>query len=154
MHIERVDEPTATEMLINHETSQQLFYQLEINDHDKDLIYKIIDTMARDNVIKLGLKRRSMERKGRKVRHVHPLRFLGHIFGDHYLHQCMREVYRSSFKWNGFIDGLKDRIKEESAKGNLLPYVPAFAKQTNRDADKIAHYIERRDWEGLVRYLL
>jgi len=154
LRIERVESHTATEMLINPEISQELFNRLEITDHDKELIFKIIDTMARDNVIKLGLKRRSMERKGKKVRHVHPLRFLGHIFADIHLHQCMREVHRSSFKWNGFIDGLKDRIKEEASRGNLLPYVPAFAKQTNRDADRITHYIDRRDWEGLVRYLL
>ncbi len=154
LRIERVETHMATELLIDPEMSHRLFTELEITEHDKELIFKIIDTMARDNVIKLGLKRRSMERKGRKVRHVHPLKFLGHIFADPHLHQCMREVHRSHFKWNGFIDGLKDRIKEESSRGNLLPYVPAFAKQTNRDGDKIAHYIERRDWEGLVRYLL
>ena len=151
--IEHSPEPAARGLdpsLIN----TQLFYQLPLNDGDKELIYKIIDTMAKDNVIKLGLKRKSMERKGKKIRHVHPLRFLGYIFADRHLRHCMREISRSSFKWNGFIDGLKDRIKEEAARGNLNKYIHGFALHVNGDEQKITYYIENRDWEGLVRCLL
>ncbi len=133
---------------------EELFEQLSITEEDRTMIYRIIDTMARDNVIKLGWKRKSMEKKGRKVRHVHPLRFLGHVFSDPHLHHCMREVHRSGFKWNGFIDGMKDRIEEEAERGGLVPYVPGFAKQVQRNEQKIRHYIEKRDWEALVRYLL
>jgi hypothetical protein len=153
LSIDRSPAPVATE-LDPSLANAQLFYQLPISDGDKELIYKIIDTMAKDNVIKLGLKRKSMERKGKKIRHVHPLRFLGHIFADRHLKHCMREISRSSFKWNGFIDGLKDRIKEEAARNNLMQYVHGFAQQVNGDEQKIARYLENRDWEGLVRCLL
>ena len=131
-----------------------LLEQLPLDDHDRSLIYKIVDTMAHDNVIKLGWKRKTMEKKGKKIRHVHPLRFLSYVFGDHHLHQCMREISRSSFKWNGFIDGMRSRIDEEAAKGGLLPFAHDFAKHLNVDEGRIRHYIEKRDWEGLVRHLL
>ena len=153
LHVERSSVPIATEMAQVLANPEQ-FYQLALTQTDRELIYKIIDTMARDNVIKLGLKRKSMQRKGKLVRHVHPLRFLGHIFADRHLHHCMREIHRSSFKWHGFVDGLSDRIKEEASRNNLLLYVPAFAQQVNGDEKKITHYIEKRDWEGLVKCLL
>jgi hypothetical protein len=153
LSIDRTLEPKATEADPG-EDSVQMFYQLPITDGDKELIYKIVDTMARDNVIKLGLKRKSMERKGKKIRYLHPLRFLGHVFADRHLRSCMREISRSSFKWNGFVDGMKDRIKEEAAKGNLLKFVHGFALHVHGDEKKIYHMIEKHDWEGLVRCLL
>ncbi len=151
LHIDHTSDPVATEAA---PPASDPFFQLTLNKVDEEIIYKIIDTMARDNVIKLGLKRKTMERKGKKIRHVHPLRFLGCIFSDPHLHSCMREVHRSMFKWNGFIDGLKDRLREEGARGNLYQYVPGFAQLLNRDPKKITHYLEKRDWDGLVRYLL
>lgn len=143
--------PAATEAEPN---SVELFYKLPLHDWERDIIYKIIDTMARDNVIKLGLKRKSMEKKGRKIRHVHPLRFLGHIYADRHLKSCMREISRSSFKWNGFIDGMKDRVKEEEARGNLYQYVPGFAEVIKGDQGKIRHYLEKHDWDGFLRCML
>ncbi len=131
-----------------------LFEQLPLHEHEKAIIYEIIDTMANKNVIQLGLKRKKMEKKGDEVRHVHPLRFLGHIFADPYLRHCMREIKRSSFKWNGFIDGMRDRIEGEARRGGLLPYAQEFAIRVNRDESRIRHYLENRDWEGLVRFLL
>lgn len=136
------------------EAPNSYFYQLPLHESEKEIIYKIVDTMARDNVIKLGLKRKSMEKKGRRIRQVHPLRFLGYVFSDPHLHQCMREISRSSFKWNGFIDGYKERIREENAQGNLLRYVHEFAELVHRDENEITRIIHNHDWEGLVRYLL
>lgn len=133
---------------------EMLFEHLPLSDTERGIIYKIFDTMARDNVIKLGLKRKTMEKKGKKIRNVHPLRLLGYVFGDPHLHHCMREISRSMFKWNGFIDGMKDRIDEEARNGNLLPYVPGFAAHLRVDEAKVRKYIEKRDWDGLARYLL
>lgn len=149
-----VNFPNETELEQPGLTPLDFFYQLPLHDNERELIHKIISTMAKDNVIKLGLKRKSMERKGKKIRQVHPLRFLGQVFSDRYLHQCMREIRTSHFKWNGFIDGMRDRIEEESARGNLLPYVPGFSQLLQVDEKKVAHYIERHDWEGLVKHLL
>lgn len=136
------------------ESPENLFFQLPLHEHEKVLIHKIVDTMARDNVIKLGLKRKTMEKKGKKIRHVHPLRFLGHVFADPHLKHCMREISRSSFKWNGFIDGMRDRIEEEAARGGLLPHVHAFAQHVHCDEERARRYIEKHDWEKLVRLLL
>lgn len=130
------------------------FYDLTITDYDKEIIYKIIDTMAKDNVIKLGLKRKSMERKGKKIRPVHPFRFLAHIFGDSYLRSCMQEISRSSFKWNGFIDGLSERIQEEVVRDNVVRHIPGFCEYLHRDEQEVMNYVQKRDWEGLVRFLL
>lgn len=136
------------------EAPENLFDKLPLNDHERTLIHKIVDTMARDNVIKLGLKRKTMEKKGKRIRHVHPLRFLGYVFADPHLKHCMREISRSHFKWNGFIDGMRDRIEEEAARGGLLPYLHGFAQHVHCDEEKARRYIEKRDWEKLVKFLL
>ncbi|MBS3905100.1 MAG: hypothetical protein KGZ39_07225 [Simkania sp.] len=152
--IARSPEQMATDMEMPLAKGAEAFYQLPLNDNERQIIHKIIDTMAKDNVLKLGLKRKSMERKGKRIRQVHPLRFLGHIFSDGHLRQCMREISRSHFKWNGFMDGLKDRMKEEAARGNLRQYIPGFAELLHIDEHQVYQYIDHRDWEGLVKHLL
>jgi len=147
-------EPATMPAAMIPPSGPSLFEQLPLYDHEKTMIHKMIETIAKDNVIKLGLKRKTMEKRGKKIRHVHPLRFLGYIFSTPHLKHCMREISRSSFKWNGFIDGMKDRIEEEARRGGLLPHIHEFARLCNADENRCRHYIQKRDWEGLVRCLL
>jgi len=59
-------------------SGEDLFLALPIDDNEKKIISSIITTMAEKNVIKLGLMRRTLEKKGKRIHHVHPLRFLGY----------------------------------------------------------------------------
>ena len=110
--------------------------------------------MAHNNPIKLGFKKKDLEKKGRKINHVHPIRFLGTVFSDPYLKGCMKDIRESYFKWHGFVDGYSVRMEEEHDKGNLLPYVNSFCQIVNGNPDQVRAFIMKRDWEGLMRYLV
>lgn len=45
-------------------------------------------------------------------------------------------------------------MKEEASKHNLLPYVAGFAQQVGVSEAHVNHYIQKKDWEGLLKSLL
>lgn len=130
------------------------FYQLSLDIHEKKTIHYIIYTMAHKNVVQLGWKKKSLEKRGKKIQQVHPLRFLGYVFSDRELSYCMHEIKKSHFKWYGFLDGFCKKMKEESRSNNLAPFVAGFAQHLNVDPATVMSYINKDDFEGLVRYLM
>jgi hypothetical protein len=138
----------------SNDSSVNLFYSLPITHEEERIIHRIITTMADKNILLLALDRKKLERKGKEIEHVHPMRFLGVIFASSHLRHSMHAIRKSGFKWDGFMGGLARRMKEESLRHNLTPYIPGFSEHVRADPEKVASYIHRRDWEGLVRYLL
>jgi hypothetical protein len=133
---------------INH------YAELPLRYAEMKIISRIIRTMAEKNVFRLLLEKKKMERDGEKIEHVHPMKFLGFIFEDPHLRHCMQAIKKSYFKWNGFMEGLSERMKEESERNNLAAYVPGFAKAVETNPDDVMRYIRKHDWDGLVRSLL
>ena len=66
----------------------------------------------------------------------------------------MKEIHKSSFKWEGFIDGLSKRLSEESGRDNLKKYLPGFCATINANPEALTSFIDRGDYEGMVRSLL
>jgi hypothetical protein len=130
------------------------FYQLPLNDKEKRIINTIISTMAEKNIIQLALEKRTMEKKGKKVHHVHPMRFIGHIFSTPELKKGMGKIVKSSFKWDAFVDGFSKRMKEEHSYNNLHRHIPGFCQEVGANPDEVAKFIDKRDWEGLVKSLI
>ena len=142
-----------------YRTNQELyptesFYQLPLSDKEREIITFIITTMAKDNLIQLAFNRRSIEKKGKKIEHVHPLRFMGHIMSNRTLRDHVRTIKKSSFKWDAFIDGFSKRMREEYSKNNIYPHIPGFAQLVGSTPEHILPYINKKDWEGLVKSLL
>ena len=132
----------------------EAFFLLPLDDNEKRVINAMILTIAEKNVIKLGLMRKTIEKKGKRIHHVHPLRFIGYIFATPHLKSSMHKIRKSSFKWDGFIDGFSKKMKEESNSNNLVQYIPGFAQYLDVDVEEVMHYIHKKDWEGLVKFLL
>ncbi len=130
------------------------FFQLPLNEKEKKLIYNIISTMAEKNIVQLALEKRALEKKGKRVNHIHPLRFIGYILSTPYLKEGLKTIKKSSFKWDAFIDGFSKRMREEFSNDNLFPHVSGFANQVVTTSEHVRHYIVRKDWEGLVKSLL
>ncbi|MBS0620580.1 MAG: hypothetical protein JSS61_03875 [Verrucomicrobia bacterium] len=135
-------------------STSESFYQLPITDKEKQLIHSIITTMADKNIFQLAFVKRSMEKKGDRIHHVHPLRFAGHILSTPELKRALRVVRKSSFKWDAFVDGFAKRMREELGKGNVYPHVFGFAELLHADPQRVKHYIDHRDFEGLLNHLL
>ncbi|MDX8431016.1 MAG: hypothetical protein SNF33_04340 [Candidatus Algichlamydia australiensis] len=126
------------------------------------IIHEIVSTTAKKNEIELGLRyKKHLEELGDRIEFtVHPLRFLGAIFSDPELKVCMRTIMRGTwFKWPNFMGSTKRRgvvknMTREMRKHNIFPHLYGFAQHVNADYDRILYYVEREDYEGLVKYLI
>ena len=135
--------------------TQDSFYQLPLLEEDKKNIRIIIKTMAEKGLVKLLLERRYLEKKGDQVNYIHPLRFIGYIFSDEKLKDCMRQIKTSRFKWNEFIKGFSRRMDEECAVDNLKRFIPEFVEQVHpKHPERIESFIRKKSWEELVADLL
>lgn len=132
----------------------KLFFNLPLTDEDKVIIRKIVTSMADKNVLQLLMDKKSMERKGDKIRPVHPMRFIGFVLSDPNLRRCMKLVSKTTFKWGGFLDGYEKRMKEESKAGNLFRYTAGLADLLEVERHVIQRYLNQSDYEGLVKHFL
>ncbi len=130
------------------------YSQLQINGEEKKIISKIIITVAENNVLKLLFEKKKLEKLGKRINHLHPLKFLGTILSDQRLHHCLREIRRSSFKWDEFMGGFVRRMNEELGHDNVKKYVPSFSSFFQANTAQLMTYIDRRDFEGMVLSLL
>ena len=154
VHLTNAPVEPDLELATNQTLSEDPFYQLPLPEREQRLIYDVIKTMGDKNVIQLLFEKKSLERKGKRINHVHPMRFIGFILSNNKLKHSLREVKTSSFKWDHFIDGFAKRMKEEASRDNLNPYIPGFAQLLGANPEQVQYYINRKDWEGLVKSLL
>ncbi len=130
------------------------FSKLPLNEEDKVIIDTIITTMAQKNVLQLGLSKRNLERNGKKINHIHPLRFIGYIIQDPELKSSLKEIKKSGFKWHGFLRGFERRLKEEMQRGNLLVYIPEFSKDLHMNEKQVKEFVVQENWEELLNFLI
>lgn len=116
--------------------------------------YDIIETMAKKNVFELLFKKKTLEKKGKRVNSVHPLRFIGFIVGDGHLKHCLKKIKESSFKWDHFIEGFSNRMNEELHRDAINGYLPGFCEYLHVAEGEVRSYITNRDWEGLTVFLM
>ncbi len=149
-------EPTADSIKIGEPKSEESkrFFDLPVTEEEKSIIRKIITTMADKNVIQLLLEKKSMERKGDKIQPVHPLRFAGIVLTDPNLKRCMKLITKSTFKWNGFLDGYEKRMKEEARAGTLMCYAAGLADLLEVDRFVIMSYLNQGNYGGLIKHFL
>lgn len=145
-----LEEPAQTAA----QSSINFYDRIPVTGEEKNKIGTILITMSENSVFQLLFERKFLERLGQEVHHVHPIRFLGTIFSDPRLVNCMYVIRMSGFKWGGFMDGISERLRGEIRAGNVNIYIPGFAEQLNIRAEDIQPYINQRDIEGLVLFLM
>ncbi len=141
-------------VFVNEVHDAALFHALPLSSSEMRQISYIITTLAEHNVLELAFKKKDLEKRGKRINQVHPLRFMGYILSSAHLRKCAYEIEKSSFKWDAFIGGFAKRMKEEHSKGNVIPYLRGFAELLGVSVDQIIHYVHKKNFEGLVRYLM
>lgn len=129
------------------------YNELVCTEVDKLNIAYIIQTMSSNGKLSLLFKKSELKRIGAEINHVHPLKFLETIFANPDLKECMREIHRDYFKWNGFLDGLVPSLNSQSDQGKLTQHLKDFSARVNSTPESLTPYFESRDWENLIRYL-
>lgn len=134
--------------------ARDAFSQLLITDDEQKMIRSVIHTVAETNPIKLGFIRSDLEKKRLQLLHIHPLRSIATMFTDPYTKQCVAEMMDSFFKWKSFISDFSKRMNEESQRGNLQMYIQGFSLTVRANPDQVRLYINNKEWEKLVKYLI
>lgn len=148
------DNATLPLSITNTSGSHESFYQLPLTDKEMRFIKSIITTMADKNILQLAFEKNSLEKKGKKINHVHPMRFIGYILSTSALRNNLKTIKKSSFKWDAFIDGFSKRMKEEMSKDNVYQHIPGFAELVGSTPEHVSRYIDKKDYVGLVKSLL
>ncbi len=130
------------------------YKELVCTEEDQNNIAYIIQTMADNGKLSLLFKKSELNGIGARINHVHPFKFLGTVFSNENLKACMREIYKDYFKWNGFMDGLGPSLTIQADQGKLGQYLNDFAKETGVTSQELLGYIQSKDWESMVRYLM
>jgi hypothetical protein len=130
------------------------FKDLVCSDQDRSNIFEIITTIAENNKLTLLLKQSYLKNLGAQINHVHPLKFLATIFTSGRLKGCLYEIFDDYFKRGGFMDGLGSHLSQEADRGKIEPFLQDFAAEIKVPIEGMRPYFQKRDWEGLVRFLL
>ncbi len=121
---------------------------------DRAKITKIFTAMGTQGKLSLLKQRSELEKLGREIDHVHPLKLLGCIFSQPKMREYFDQIYNDYFKWKNFIEGFEPRMSHEALKNNLLCYLNDFAKEIGANPESLRPYFDAKDWRGLVKYLI
>lgn len=127
---------------------------LTITSAQKEAVYKLISTLGNRGAMSLMFQRSNLEKTGNEIQDVHALRFFGTVFSNPTLKECMRKIKKSSLKWNSFLEGYGKKLDSAANRNDLIKYVPGFSKQVQADPQAVTNYLEKRDWEGFLIYLM
>ena len=128
--------------------------ELEITDQDKINIYKLLTTLGKTHMPFLLAQKGNLEKIGDKIYHVHSFRFLAFILSDQTLMHSMRQIKKSFFKWRNFAGGFTEKMNKLYSEDEVKKYVKSFAEELNVDEKSIRKYVEQKDWENLLKYLI
>lgn len=151
---------TSPEMaLVSDQPNDQLYYQLPMSEDQQNATAKLIKKMADVGYWELLRIRKEMDKIGDRVQPVHPLRFIGFIYGNPGLKKRMPKILDDILKRRGFLnghgkkEGFAQRMIKEDQNHNLMQYLPGFAHSLGIPQQSIESYFYRHDWEGLLRHL-
>ena len=141
---------------------QKLYGDLPLTDEDAKIIHQIIEMIGSLNVLAIPFKTPLLIELGNKIQHVHPLKFLEKVLNTPQLKLSMIKVEDSTVKWNGFLwgnsldgsSGFKAKCNRETDQKNFAIYIDDFCKVVKAPVEKVRPFVEKKDWEGLVRFLI
>ena len=91
---------------------------------------------------------------GKQLKDIGSLHFLGYIFSRAQLKAHMSVIRKNSFKWNGFIDGLKSGFEKEVKSDQFFQELPGFAALVKIDYKLLLEKAKEGNCETFVSCLL
>ena len=127
----KLDQPIPEVMSNNETSSDRDYYREVLPEEHKDIQYLIL-SMANKAWPQLWMQKKSLDQAGYRITHIHPLRFLHHIFTNEPLKVGIRNIRKNGKVWSRFSEDLLKNLKEEYELNNLtLEQLRHFANETN-----------------------
>jgi hypothetical protein len=115
----------------------------------------VVNTLGVGTFTSILKARSNLKEAGRRIEHVHPLRFLMTVFTDDTLKVSMRLMQKRNWIWSEFMGGLHKRMDEEASRYNMQEsFVLDFASQIGIDKDVIYPLVYYNQWDALVSTLI
>jgi len=132
------------------------YKDLNRTEDDERKITDIVTTIGTLGKINLLLYHEKRLRKlGEELRYsVHPFKFIGFIFSNPTLKGYMKEVFNDYFKRVNFVKDFAKTMNHFYSKNLIKIYIDDFSNEVNVPIHKINPYIDKKDWEGLLKMLI
>jgi|GEM_PF-1652202 len=145
--------------------ASEMYNQLPLTEEEAKIIYQIVDALDSWGYGKLLKKEDELAALGNKVQHVHPFKFFEIVLNNPHLKEAMISISKQSIvnykpKWRGFFDGSSQspgftvKCEREHANDNLAPYIVGFCQAVKANPEQVRFFIEKKDWEQFVRFLI
>lgn len=130
-------------------------YDARLTSSEKEDISYIVNTLGMASLGKITKNKSALKRAGKRVDNVHPLNFLAVIFSDDKMRTAIHAMKDRKWVWDGFYDGIRGSLSEESAKDNLKEaFVEDFCHRLNIDAHKVLPLVQIHEWNNFIKTLL
>ena len=128
------------------------FSSLTCSKVNEKKIHYLIDTLGNKNKWELLINHKSeLEKIGREIDCVHPLRFLSIIIKNQMLKASLKRVQTDYFKYSNFIKGLGQKLEKDQ---NIIPLAKGFCIENKLHYSKIKLLIEKKKWKSFVDFLI
>lgn len=134
-------------------TTQDAYAELPITLQQERDITKLIRTLANTSTVGLMFKKGELERIGERITGIHPLRYIGFIYADPELKECMPKLLSKSMVSTRFIKELSAGLNQKLEENQLVQYVPGFASSLNLTTNDIMPFVDNRTWGEMLDYL-
>lgn len=134
---------------------QVSYLELPRTFEDEKKIDDLISTIGIHGKIDLLLHHeKRLNKMGDELRYIHPFRFVGYIFSHPNLKEHMGLIFDDYFKRTHFVKDYGQTMDIYDLRNKLYLYLDDFANELDISVDKIKPYIDNKDWEGLLRFLI
>ena len=132
-------------------------YWREVEAWEWRVMHTIVTTTSETNLLGLWGMADHLEHEGRRVDHVHPLRFLLTLFTSEELKTATRNIKNGQpvIVWNRFSSRFGESLDRARALDNLADDVIVhFARTLGLDVDKVRAVVAAERWNSLMNMLV
>ncbi|MCE2982397.1 MAG: hypothetical protein LW832_02410 [Parachlamydia sp.] len=142
-------------LTVRKKTVERDYYATLTKQEKKD-IHDIVTSLASDSLISLGANKSSLKKKGERIEHLHPLKFLEAILTDEKLKAGMHAIRdRGAWIWDEFVGGFIRGFKEETEKQNMkVEYILDFSSKVGINSALIMPSLQAGKWKEMINVLI
>jgi hypothetical protein len=130
-------------------------YEKELTAAEKNDIHYIMTTLANSSLISIAIHRSSLESAGDRIDHIHPIKFLTHVFTNEELKVAMRNIRGRGWIWGDFSSGVKESLATEAALNNIKKeFIHDLAKKVELHSHVLIDPYQNNNWEELIETLI
>ena len=130
-------------------------YNAKVISTEKRDIAFIVNTLGMNSLLKIADNKATIKKAGKRVEHIHPLRFLLVVFTDEEMKASFHSLVGRSWVWSDFFAGLRDSFETETNNINMRPeFINDFAANVGIDVSLISSDLANRQWEQFINVLV